>query len=121
MAVGARGRELRLRSGGRRRGQQDSRGVVEWDERACSCNVLLQPAAPLSWRLCRYGMRPNVNAAVRAYSALAREFGMTPTELAIRYSRWHDALACWSTALSLERGLSRCCPHASTAWTAWRS
>ncbi len=32
----------------------------------------------------RYGPKPNVQAAVQAYVKLARECGMSPTELAIR-------------------------------------
>jgi N-acetyltransferase 10 len=34
----------------------------------------------------RYGPKPNVRKAVKAYVSLAKEFGMDPVELAIRFA-----------------------------------
>jgi hypothetical protein len=37
----------------------------------------------------RYGPKPNVREAVREYCILARQYGMAPTELAIRFVQLH--------------------------------
>ena len=64
---------------------------------------LVQPRPSLGCCCCRYGMRPNVNAAVTAYSALARSAGMLPTEMALRSAyRWAlHVLHCTCATLEL--------------------
>lgn len=41
----------------------------------------------------RYGLRPNVAAATRAYADLAQQSGMTPAALALRFVLSHPLIA----------------------------
>lgn len=56
----------------------------------------------------RYGPRPAVLAAVAAYCAIARESGMSPTELALRFALDHPLTASVVFGASTEAQLRAC-------------
>lgn len=56
----------------------------------------------------RYGPRQNVIAAVMAYSAIARKYGMSPTELALRFTLDHPLTATVIFGASNEKQLQEC-------------
>lgn len=76
---------------------------------SCMCRETFHVGHACAAVCCRYGPRPNVVAAVAAYAALAQEYGLTATALALRSARHIISRVVPAMFGMCTRGWSVCC------------